>query len=369
MDTSDPDIEFDSDGVCNHCKDYDRTVLKRVPEGEEALQQLQTIINTIRREGAGKRYDCVIGVSGGVDSTYVAKKVKEFGLRPLTIHLDNGWDSEIAVSNIARALNKLGLDLYSFVIDWEEFKDIQRSFLLASTPDAEIPTDHAIFATLHQQAKRIGVRFIITGLNVRTEMHMPRAWSQGHLDWLYIRSVHRQFGSGHIKTFPHFGLLEGFLGPSSTYVFVDILNYLNYSKTEALVVLEQELGWKDYGGKHHESTYTRWFQGCYLPRKFGFDKRRAHLSSRVCSGELTREAALMELQSPPYPLEQQAADCEYVAKKLGFTVDEFAKIMTAPPRRFEEFPSYAKWARSGYYKAALQVWRVLKYRILRRSPA
>lgn len=366
MDTSDPDIAFDHCGVCHHCHDYDGLVRARVPSRAEADQRLKSIVETIKREGAGKPYDCIIGVSGGVDSTFVAKSVKELALRPLAVHLDNGWDSEIAVSNIARALGQLSLDLYTHVIDWEEFKDIQRSFLLASTPDAEVPSDHAIFALLYQQARRLGVRHVITGLNVRTETHLPPAWSQGHWDWGYIRAVHRRFGSGRIKTFPHFDFYNYLTGNRQQFATVNLLDYLDYSKTEALVVLQRELGWKDYGGKHYESIYTRWFQGCYLPRKFGFDKRRCHLSSRICSGELTRAEALAELQQPPYAPEQQDADCEYVAKKLGFTTREFAAIMQADPARFRDFPSYEKWASGPLFRNTLRVWQFFKYQVMRK---
>ena len=339
MDTTDPDIVFDENGVCNHCHTYDRMVREYVVDGEEGLRHLEQTAQKIRKDGQGKKYDCVIGVSGGVDSTYVAYHVKKLGLRPLAVHLDNGWDSELAVKNIEETLKRLGIDLYTEVLDWEEFKDIQISFLKASTPDSEIPTDHAINALLGNLAQKIGVKYVIIGSNVRTEMHLPRAWSQGHLDWKYIREIQKRFGTQPFRTFPHIGFFTYYLR-MLTQKRVEILNYLGYNKKEALRVLREELGWRYYGGKHYESIYTRFYQGYILPEKFGFDKRRSHLSSLVCSGEVTREQALEELKVPTYAPSMQEEDREYVVKKLGLTDAEFAAIMSAPKKSYWDYPSY-----------------------------
>ena len=368
MDTADEAIRFGQDGVCNHCHEYDKKVRQRVLGGEAGRMRLAEIVAQIKADGAGKPYDCIIGVSGGVDSTFVAWQVKELGLRPLAVHLDNGWNSEIAVSNISAALQKLEIDLYTHVIDWEEFKDIQRAFLLASTPDAEIPSDHAIFAILYRTATRHGLRHVITGLNVRTESHVPLGWSQGHWDWGYVRAVHRQFGSGRIKTFPHFTFRECSTACRYTHQTTNLLDYIDYSKKDALVFLQEKLGWRDYGGKHFENIYTRWFQGCYLPRKFGFDKRKSHLSSLICSGEITRAEALEKLKSPAYLPDIQEQDCEYVAKKLSFSPAEFAAIMKARPRRFEEFPSYQRMRSSWWYPWLLRANRVWKFIFHRQPP-
>ena len=339
MDTTDPDIVFDENGVCNHCHTYDRMVREYVVDGEEGLRHLEQTAQKIRKDGQGKKYDCVIGVSGGVDSTYVAYHVKKLGLRPLAVHLDNGWDSELAVKNIEETLKRLDIDLYTEVLDWEEFKDIQISFLKASTPDSEIPTDHAINALLGNLAQKIGVKYVIIGSNVRTEMHLPRAWSQGHLDWKYIREIQKRFGTQPFRTFPHIGFFTYYLR-MLTQKRVEILNYLGYNKKEALRVLREELGWRYYGGKHYESIYTRFYQGYILPEKFGFDKRRSHLSSLVCSGEVTREQALEELKVPTYAPSMQEEDREYVVKKLGLTDAEFAAIMSAPRKSYWDYPSY-----------------------------
>lgn len=341
MDTTDPDISFDENGVCNHCHTYDRLVRDYVRDGADGLRELERIAEKIRGEGKDKKYDCVIGVSGGVDSTYVAFRVKQLGLRPLAIHLDNGWDSELAVKNIEETLNRLGIDLYTEVLDWEEFRDLQVSFLKASTPDSEIPTDHAIVALLSNMAEKIGVRYVIVGNNVRTETHLPRSWSQGHFDWKYISELQKRFGTRPLKTFPHFGFFT-YYRRMLTQKRIEILNYVGYNKKEALRVLQDELGWRYYGGKHYESIYTRFYQGYILPEKFGFDKRRSHLSSLVCSGEVTREQALDELNIPTYAPSMQEEDREYVVKKLGLTDAEFTAIMTAPKKSYWDYPSYGK---------------------------
>jgi N-acetyl sugar amidotransferase len=338
MDTTDPDIVFDGNGVCNHCHTYDRMVREYVVDGDEGLRQLDMLAEKIRRGGRNKKYDCIIGVSGGVDSTYVAYRVKQLGLRPLAVHLDNGWDSELAVKNIEETLKRLNIDLYTEVLDWEEFKDLQVSFLKASTPDSEIPTDHAIVALLANMAEKIGVRYIIIGNNVRTETHLPRAWSQGHFDWKYISGLQKRFGSRPLKTFPHFNFFT-YYRRMLTQKRIEILNYLGYNKKDALRVLQDELGWRYYGGKHYESIYTRFYQGYILPNKFGFDKRRSHLSSLVCSGEISRQQALDELKVPTYAPSMQEEDREYVVKKLGLAEEEFTAIMQAPKKSYWDYPS------------------------------
>lgn len=366
MDTSDPEVQFDEQGVCNHCHDYDRLVQQRVLKGEAGLRYLEKLVEQIKRDGQGKPYDCLMGVSGGVDSTYVAYMAKtKFGLRPLAIHMDNGWDSELAVKNIEETLKRLGIDLYTNVLNWEEFKGLQLAFLKASTPDSEIPSDHAIWAVIGDMAEKLKVRYILSGFNVRTETHLPRAWSQGHFDWKYIQSVHRQFGKGKLKTFPHQGLFT-YYRRLLTLRRVDILNYLDYNKQEAMQFLERELGWRYYGGKHHESIYTRFYQGYILPTKFGYDKRRSHLSSQICSGEITREAALVELQEPSYAPTMQEEDREYVAKKLGVSDSEFDALMNLPRKNFSDYPSYGRVIEGPLFKSVYDglrhVYRSLQQR-------
>jgi N-acetyl sugar amidotransferase len=360
MDTTDPQIVFDETGVCNHCHSYDRLVKATVRSGAEGERQLAAAVEQIRRDGAGKRYDVAIGISGGVDSTFVAYKVKQLGLRPIAVHLDNGWDSEIAATNISAALRALGVDLETLVIDWTEFKDIQMAFLRSGVPDCEIPSDHAIVASVHKVAAEHQIRHTIWGYNTRTETHLPKAWSQGHLDWRYIKAIHQQFGSGRIRTFPHLN----FMGSLGIYraTTLNLLDYIDYVKADAIELLQRDLGWRSYGGKHHENVYTRWYQGWFLPTRFGYDKRKTHLSSLICSGQISREKALEELMQPPYSVDLQRADTEYVIKKFGLTPEAFQSIMTAPRRNFWEFPSYAKLREGRPYQMARRVYRLLRGR-------
>jgi N-acetyl sugar amidotransferase len=358
MDATDPDITFDADGVCGHCHTYDRQVAATVRSGAEGERQLAAVVETIKRDGAGKQYDVAIGISGGVDSTFVAYKVKQLGLRPIAVHLDNGWDSEIAATNISSALRALGIDLETLVIDWEEFKDIQLAFLRAGVPDCEIPSDHAIVASVNQVAAQHRIRHTIWGYNTRTETHLPRAWSRGHLDWRYVKSIHKQFGSGRIRTFPHLNFM-GSLGIFRAANF-NLLDYIDYVKADAMALLQRDLGWRSYGGKHHENIYTRWYQGWFLPTRFGYDKRKTHLSSLVCSGEITRAQAQAQLLQPTYSLELQRADTEYVMKKFALTPERFKAIMDAPLRTFHDYPSYAKLREGRAYQVARRIYRLAK---------
>jgi N-acetyl sugar amidotransferase len=359
MDTTDPDIKFDTNGVCIRCYEYDKLSKTNVFVGEEGQQRLQKIVTEAKRAGIGKDYDCLIGVSGGVDSTFVAYKVKQLGLRPLALHLDNGWNSELAVNNIHKTLRKLDIDLYTHVIDWEEFRDLQVAFLKASTPDSEIPTDHAIISLMYQMAEKLGIKYVITGRNVRTETHVAPAWSEGHFDWKYISSVHKQFGTIELKTYPHRSK-EQELYFRWKQRWINILDYVDYVKKDALKILENELAWQYYGGKHYESIYTRFFQGYILPKKFGYDKRRGHLSSLICSGEITRQEALEILKEEPYPKEVQEEDKAYVIKKLGLTQEEFERIMYLPRKTILDYPSYARDNRSLVNRMLRGVYRKSK---------
>ncbi len=362
MDITDPNIIFDENGVCNHCHDHDRLIKQRVISGKAGIEYLETLVKKIKNGGKNKPYDCIIGVSGGVDSTYVAYVVKKkLGLRPLAVHMDNGWDSELAVKNIEETLKHLEIDLHTEVLNWEEFKDLQVSLLKASTPDSETPSDHAIYAVLGNIAEKMKVKYILTGANVRTETHLPRAWSQGHFDWKYLYSIHKQFGRIKLNTFPNLPFFT-YYRRLLTQKRVDILNYTDFNKTEAMKFLEEELGWRYYGGKHHESIYTRFYQGYILPTKFGYDKRRSHLSSLVCSREITRIEALEKIKAPTYAPSLQEEDREYVAKKLGLGDEEFEKIMKAPKKNFHDYPSYGRTLESPLFRWGYDFMRDL-YRL------
>lgn len=340
MDRTDPDISFDARGRCNHCDRYTHQAAKRLIGPAERPARLAAIVETIRRAGAGKPYDCVIGVSGGVDSTYVAYLTRQLGLRPLAVHFDNGWNSELAVANIEKTLKTLNIDLVTEVVDWSEFRDLQLSFLHGSTPDGEVPTDHAIVALLYRTATKYGLKHILLGINVASEAIMPIKWGYGYSDYRYIKSVHARFGSVPLKTYPHYSLAQLF-----NYVFVrkiqlvPILDYIDYQKEAAMARIQTELGWVYYGGKHYESIYTRFYQSYVLPRKFHIDKRRAHYSNLVLSGQLTRDGAIALMDEPVFPAKGLADDREYVIKKLGLSESEFESIMAAPPKTFMDYPN------------------------------
>jgi N-acetyl sugar amidotransferase len=345
MDTlADPDIFFDEKGISNYYYQYIERAKMRLFNTEKDRPKLDEIIKKIKAQGKDKDYDCIIGVSGGIDSTYVAYLVKKLGLRPLAVHFDNGWNSELAVKNIEQVLNKLDIDLHTFVINWEEFKSLQYAFLKASTPDSEIPTDHAISALLFQIANRYGVKYIVNGYNFSTESIMPVTWSYGHIDWTYIKKINDRFGIRKLKDYPNITPLKYFY-----YTFIrgirilSLLNYFPYNKAEAMNILQEELGWKYYGGKHYESIYTRFFQGYILPEKFHIDKRRAHLSNLISSNQITREEALQELSKPIYPASLLKEDKRFVIKKFGITEAEFDSLMKMPAKTFRDYPNQYKF--------------------------
>jgi N-acetyl sugar amidotransferase len=343
MDTTDPDIRFDAQGHCNHCRAYFERAERELVRPEARERALSQVVDEIRVAGKGHDYDCIIGVSGGVDSTYTAYTAAKLGLRPLAVHLDNGWNSEQAVRNIERTLAALKIDLFTHVLDWDEFRDLQVAFLKGSTPDGEIPTDHAIVALLYGAAAKHGVKYIVDGRNLTTEGILPPSWSQGHGDWKYIRSVHAQFGTRPLRRFPHYGIAElAYYTMVRRLRNVSLLNYVPYVKADAMATIERELGWEYYGGKHYESVYTRFYQGYVLPAKFGIDKRIAHLSTLVCSGQLSRDAAIAELDKPVYPEGLLDIDRRFALKKLELCEADFAAIMALPVRSYWDYPSYRK---------------------------
>lgn len=342
MDTSDPMITFDASGQCNHCTSWFVRMTEEVPLGTEAAGHLERIVERLKEEGRGRDYDCVAGVSGGVDSTFVIHQLRRLGLRPLAVHFDNGWNSELAVANIKSVLERLHVDLHTEVVDWEEFRDLQLSFLKASVPNSEIPTDHAITATLIRTAAKIGTPFVINGSNVMTEGILPIAWVYYSHDLYHLMAIHRQFGSTPLRTYPRLSL-QSFASRivSGRYRMVNLLNYLDYNRTDAMRTLTAEAGWRNYGGKHYESIYTRWYQGYYLPTKFGFDKRKAHLSALVCAGQMLRQDALEELSRSAYEGHDLHADTDFVVRKLGISHDDLADLIAAPNRKHTDYPNRA----------------------------
>lgn len=344
MDTSDPDIRFDEDGNCNHCETFLEESKSIKPQGLEREQRLKDLIESIKKSGKNKKYDCLIGVSGGTDSSYVAYIVKELGLRPLAVHMDNGWNSEESVKNIRNLCTRLNIDYESYVLDWDEFKDIQLSVLKSSIVEVEIPTDVAIVSILHKVASRNNIKYIIGGGNYATEGILPDLWFYNPKDLKLLKSIQKQFGSKKIKTFPTFDWkAEIFYKFIKRIRMVYLLNLLPYDKQEALSILKDKVGYHEYGGKHHESVYTRFIQSYFQPVKFNLDYRRATLSSQICSGSVTREEALKQLEELPYNIPQVKKDKDYVSKKFGITLQEFESILNAPPKSYKDYPNDEKW--------------------------
>ena len=338
MDQSDPLISFTHSG-CNHCDTYFNRVKVEIPNSEpERETKLRILVNKIKKDGRKKQYDCVIGVSGGVDSTSVALNIKKLGLRPIAVHLDNGWNSELAVWNIQETLRVLKIPLKTHVINWQEFRDLQKSFIEADVPNCEIPTDHAIGALLIKTALKHRIKYILHGGNVQTEAIMPISWGWYNQDLKHINDINKKFYKSSLSSYPKINIYQYLYAFTIRRLkFIPILNYLNYNKTKAKQYIIKELNWRDYGGKHFESIFTRFFQGYYLPQKFGFDKRKAHLSCLVCAGEITRKEALKILSEPCYDINLQEKDLAYVRKKLKYDPDVFNSILKRKPKLHTEY--------------------------------
>lgn len=335
---ADPDIEFDDQGVSIYYYYYQEAKQRHNSLGACTREQLNVVVEDMVRAGRGRSYDCLIGLSGGVDSTYAALTAKQLGLRPLAVHLDNGWNSEIAVKNIENIVNRLGIDLYTHVIDWEEFRELQLAYLRASVVDIEVLTDHAILALLFRQAVERKVKYIINGCNVQTENILPWSWVHPKGDHVNIQAIHKAYSKVPLKTFPLLDFkLKSYGDRFKPVKHLSILNYLDYNKEEVKSQITEQLGWCDYGGKHYESVWTRFYQGYILPKKFRIDKRKAHLSSLIFDGQLNKEAAQRELETPMYDSSQFNLDYEFVLKKLELTQSQFECIMQQPRRSHYEF--------------------------------
>lgn len=329
-------IEFDENGVCSLCKIHEE-LEQKYPLNKESKVNLQRLINKIKDEGKNKNYDCIVGVSGGRDSTYTLYNAVKLGLRPLAVHFDNGWNSEFAVQNIENACKLLNVDLHTHVADWEEFKDLQRSFLFASVPDAEVPTDWIIFSVLFKEAAINNIKYIIHGHSFRTEGTAPLSWT--YMDGRYVRDIQNRFGTKKLKSFPNMNMVRYLY-----YSFIKkinqirILYYIPYNENHVFKILESELDWKNYGDKHHESKYTAFFQSYILTRKFNIDKRKLHYSAKIRTGQITRNEAMEVIKKDPFTGGIELVD--YCLKKLDFTSEEFEKIMNTPPKSFQDYNSY-----------------------------
>lgn len=342
MDKSDPEIRFDEHGVCNHCHLFDNETSKQWHPNEAGKIILEEIFSSVREEGRGKEYDCIIGLSGGVDSSYLALVLKDYGLRPLVVHVDGGWNSELAVYNIEQIVKHCGYELFTHVVDWEEMRDLQLAYLKAGVANQDVPQDHIFFATLYHFAVKNNIRYVISGGNIATECVFPSSWHHAAMDATNLHAIHKQFGYLPFKQYKTISFFEYYF----YYPFIKKmktirpLNYMPYNKQDALQTLISTLGYKDYGRKHGESRFTKFFQNHYLPVKFGIDKRRIHFSSMILSGQMTREEALNELAKPLYEKIELAEDMAYVAKKLGVTAEQLDILVNEPGHSYSEFRNW-----------------------------
>jgi N-acetyl sugar amidotransferase len=339
MDTAVPYIEFDENGVCNYCKFHER-LEERFPLTKEGEDKLFEIIENIKKNGKGKKYDCIVGFSGGTDSTYCLYLAKKWGLRPLAVHFDNGWNSLIAVENIKKTTDKLGVDLYTHVADWEKFKDMQIAHLKASVPDAENPTDVAIYSILYRIADKEGVKYVLHGHSFRNEGTAPIGWM--YMDGKYVEGVMKKYGNvKDLKSYPNLKFKDLFFYTIIKRIKeVRPLEYVPYYKAEAAKILKKELDWVDYGGHHHESIYTRFNTVYTLREKFNIDLRKLEYSAYIRTGKMERTEALRKLQESPLTEKEIQGDMDYVMKKLGLSKIEFEKIMSTPPKSFMDYPNY-----------------------------
>ena len=368
LDTHDvPDLKLDQAGICQYCRRFETDYLNNPLSESEKVRLLDEMKDTIRKAGKGKKYDCILGLSGGVDSSYMAYLAKDWGLRPLIVHFDNGWNSELAVKNIESIISYTGFDLYTHVVNWDEFRSLQLAYIKSGVLDWEVPTDHGFMGALFRAAKKEGIKHILTGSNHQTEGILPKSMSSNKDDSINILDIARKFGAQSFKTYP-------FIGPLKHIYYTEIygferhapLNWIDYHKDRAKETIIREMGWRDYGGKHYESVFTRFYQGYVLPVKYGIDKRKAHFASLINSGQMTREEALEVLKTDPYGNEDlKWQDFEFVAKKLGMSQDELHAILAEKPVPHQQYRTIyhspyrniRRWVKLGLYYTAASTWK------------
>ena len=332
-----PGILFDDNGVSNYCRLHE-TLMKDFMRGDEGKKQWSQLVSKIKRKGAGKKYDCIIGVSGGTDSSYLMHLAKGYGLSPLAVNLDNGWSSDLSVKNIKKVTASLKIDLETYVIDYEEVMDVLRSFMLAGLPWIDAPTDYAIMSVLYKIAKREGVKYILTGNDFRSEGKQPTEWT--YTDKRQIIEVHKRFGKHKLKTFPLISLSTLlYLGYIRRIKTIAPFNYIDYQKNDAQKLLKELYGWEYYGGHHHENIFTKFTIAYWLPEKFCIDKRLITLSAQVVSGEISRDVALEIINHSSYDERKIEEEKKFVIKKLGFSGDEFQEIWDSPNKSFSDYSS------------------------------
>ena len=358
MDTTDSKIVFDEKGVCDHCNTYYKDILPKWHTDERGENALKEIVTKIKKEGRGKEFDCIMGMSGGIDSSYLLYVMKEqFGLRPLVFHVDAGWNSQIAVNNIERLIDGLGLDLYTEVINWEEIKDLQLAFFKSGVPHVDVPQDHAFFATMYKFASKHKIKYILTGGNYSTEcVRNPLEWMYYQSDSIQLRDIYRQFGQKPLKSYPVTNILwhKVYLPYIKGIRLIRPLDFVPYNKKEAMQLLVDKFGYQEYPQKHFESRFTRFYESYWLPERFGYDTRKVQYSSLILTNQMTRDEALEKLTQPAYDKETIAHDFEFVANKLGITVEELKEYMNMPRKTYKDYKS-----QEGVYMLGAKVMRML----------
>ena len=343
MDTTDSNISFDQNGVCDHCNTFLREIKPKWHTDERGEKEIKEIVKKIKKKGKGKDFDCIMGMSGGIDSSYLLYlAVKKLGLRPLVFHVDAGWNSQEAVNNIEKMVDKLGLDLYTEVIDWEEMKDLQLAYFKAGVSNIDTPQDHSFFATMYKFANEHNVKYILTGGNYSTEcVRNPLEWMYYQSDSIQLKDIYKKYGSGKLKNFPITNILwhKVYLPYVKGIKLIRPLDFMEYDKEAATQFLVNEFGYQRYPQKHFESRFTRFYESYWLTKKFGYDTRKVQYSSLILTDQMTREEALKKLESPAYNPDTIKDDFEYIATKLGITVEELQSYMDQPNRSNKEFKS------------------------------
>ena len=358
MDTTDSKISFDDNGICDHCNTYYSDILPNWHTDERGDKALKAIVKKLKKEGEGKDFDCLMGMSGGIDSSYLLYiMVKKYGLRPLVFHVDAGWNSQIAVNNIERLVDGLGLDLYTEVINWEEMKDLQLAFFKSGVSHIDSPQDHSFFATMYKFASKHNIKHILTGGNYSTEcVRNPLEWMYYQSDSIQLRDIYKKYGTGKLKDYPVSNILwhKIYLPYIKGIQLIKPLDYFPYNKDLAMQELVDLFGYQKYPQKHFESRFTRFYESYWLPQKFGFDTRKVQYSSLILTKQMTRKDALEKLKSPAYDPETISQDFEYIATKLGISVEELQSYMDAPNKTYKDYKS-----QENIYNIGAKVMRLL----------
>jgi aminotransferase len=368
MDTTDPEIKFDDHGVCNHCQNFDDVTSNRWFPNDEGKQKLNKIFEKIKKDGSGKEYDCIIGLSGGIDSSYLALVLKDYGLRPLVVHVDAGWNSELAVYNIEQIVKYCNYDLHTHVMNWNEVRDLQLAYLKSGVANQDVVQDHAYFASLYHFAVKNNIKHIISGGNIATESVFPNSWQHSAMDSINLRAIHKKHGYHKLDQYKTISYIDYLL----YYPFIKQLNtvrplnFMPYKKIDALNTLKNKISYKEYGRKHGESRFTKFFQDYYMPTKFNMDNRLPHLSSEILSGAINREEALLKMKDNIYSAHELQSDKKYIAKKLNISIIELDELINSPNHHYSE---YKNWDRiySNLSRIRRMFEGILKRRISRYS--